>query len=522
MIFNSYEYALFLPSVLILYWLVKHRAQNALLLVASYIFYGAWDYRFLGLMALTTSTDYTVGRLLGTTDDPRRRKRIFLISLCINLGVLGFFKYFNFFVDSGADFLRTLGFQAHPPTLKVLLPIGISFYTFHGISYTFDVYRREIEPSRDLLDFALFVSFFPQLVAGPIGRAQVQLPQFQKPRRRPSSERFASGLFLIVLGLFKKIVIADSVAPFVNAAFGGANRVGAIPLLIGVYGFALQIYGDFSGYSDIARGSSRLFGIELLRNFDQPYLSRNITAFWRTWHMSLSTWLRDYLYVPLGGNKKGKLATYRNLMVTMLLGGLWHGAAWTFVIWGGLHGAFLSLHRLMGGRRRAEAPIGGAVGTVPAGPEFADRVRAGPSPLSGPRSSLAASTVLETFEVRPPHSAPPPPFNPRRDLIAALVTFHLVCFAWIFFRAESFTQAFDVITGIVTLRGGGPSIDAVARVGFAAVAVFSIDYHQRSKASELAPLAWSPIPRGALYFALGFLVVVFSGGTPVPFIYFQF
>jgi alginate O-acetyltransferase complex protein AlgI len=490
LIFNSYEYALFLPVVLLLYWRLPHRAQNAMLLVASYIFYGAWNYRFLGLMALSTGTDYTVGRLLGATDDPRRRKRIFLISLAVNLGVLGFFKYFNFFVDSGAAFIRGLGLQAHPPTLRILLPIGISFYTFHGISYTFDVFRREIEPARNLLDFALFVSFFPQLVAGPIGRAQVQLPQFQRPRPAPSAERFRSGIFLILLGLFKKIVIADSVAPFVNAAFGGARTAGAAPLLIGVYAFALQIYGDFSGYSDIARGSSRLFGIELLRNFDQPYLSRNITAFWRTWHISLSTWLRDYLYVPLGGNRGSKFATYRNLMLTMLFGGLWHGTKWTFVMWGGLHGAYLCVHRLMGTRSRASAP--------------------------------PATVVDDGEDVRAPHTAPPPTFSARRDLLPALATFHIVCFAWIFFRADSFRQAFDVLTGIVTLRGGSPGLDAVARVGLAAVAILLIDLYQRNKGSETAPLAWSPIRRGALYFSFGFLIILFSGGTSVPFIYFQF
>lgn len=506
MIFNSYEYVLFLPVVLGLYWLLRHRRQNQLLLVASYLFYGAWDYRFLGLMAASTLTDFTVGRLLARTEEERRRKRIFLISLAVNLGILGFFKYFNFFVDSGADLLRSLGLQANPPTLSVLLPVGISFYTFHGISYTFDVYRREITPVRNLLDFALFVAYFPQLVAGPIGRAQVQLPQFEHPRRRPSWDRIRSGLFLIMLGLFKKIAIADALAPTVNAAFKGAEAASSSSLLLGVYAFALQIYGDFSGYSDIARGTSRLFGIELLRNFDQPYLSRNITEFWRTWHISLSTWLRDYLYVPLGGNRMGKLATYRNLMITMLLGGLWHGANWTFVIWGGLHGAYLSVHRAITRRARQAAPIGGPVGELPVGSQLDARVEAG----------------SDIEEVRAPHTEAPPPFNLRRDLLPAFATFNLVCFAWIFFRASSFDQAFDVVSGIFSFRKGAPGMDALVLVGLAGVVVFLIDLYQRNRRSETILLAAPALVRGVLYGGLIASIIVFSGGSPVPFIYFQF
>ncbi len=506
MVFNSYEFVIFLPVVLGIYWTLRHKQQNVLLLIASYVFYGAWDYRFLGLMATSTITDYFVGRLLASTEDERRRKRIFLFSLGVNLGILGFFKYFDFFVDSGADFLRALGLEANPPTLEILLPVGISFYTFHGISYTFDVYRHEIKPVRSLLDFALFVAYFPQLVAGPIGRAQVQLPQFENPRRRPTWDRVRSGLFLITLGLFKKIAIADALASTVNNAFAGAGSASAASLLLGVYGFALQIYGDFSGYSDIARGTSRLFGIELLRNFDQPYLSRNINEFWRTWHISLSTWLRDYLYVPLGGNRAGKIATYRNLMITMLLGGLWHGANWTFVIWGGLHGLYLSIHRAFTRRPRAPAPTGRPPSEEPISSELARHVDAG----------------VNDEEVRAPHTAAPTRFDLRRDFLPALVTFHVVCFAWIFFRAESFDQAFDVISGIVTFHRGGPGLDAVLLVGLAGIAVFLIDLFQRNRSSETAFLATPAIARGVLYGALVTAILVFSGGTPVPFIYFQF
>ena len=487
MVFNSVQYAIFLPIVLLLYWLLPHKPQNVLLLIASYVFYGAWDYRFLGLMMISTLTDFTVGRLLERTEDERRRKRIFGVSLLVNLGILGFFKYFNFFIDSGGRLLHAAGLNPNLPVLRVLLPIGISFYTFHGISYTFDVYRRHIRATRNLLTFACFVAFFPQLVAGPIGRAHIQLPQFENPRRRPNREEIRSGLLLILQGLFKKVFIADGLAPFVNSTFGGASRAGSATLLIGMYAFALQIYGDFSGYTDIARGSSRLFGIELIKNFEQPYLSRNITDFWRTWHISLSTWLRDYLYVPLGGNRRSRWTTYRNIMLTMLIGGLWHGARWTFVVWGGLHGLFLVGHRLYsGGRRRtSEAPIGTSL-------DDRGRVR-----------------------------DRPPPFG-ARDVVPALLTFHLVCFAWIFFRADSFHQAFTYIAGLVSLRGGPLDKNFLFVLVLAGVAALVVDVVQRNSGSDTVVLTWPPVVRGLAYatFVLG--VVMFSGGIPVPFIYFQF
>ena len=336
MVFNSLQYLVFFPLVFAVYWQLKRRGQNVLLLLASWFFYAMWDWRFLGLMLLTTGVDFGVGRYLAMTEDDKKRKLAFGLSLGLNLTVLGFFKYFNFFVGSAADLLQTFGLDASEPTLRVLLPVGISFYTFHGISYTFDVFRRDIEPADDLLDFAVFVAFFPQLVAGPIGRAHLQLPQFEHERPPLRWEQARSGLCLILLGLFKKVAIADALAPFVDRTFTEPGRASWISLLGGAYAFALQIYGDFAGYSDVARGSSRLLGIELPLNFEQPYLSRNITVFWRTWHISLSNWLRDYLYIPLGGNRGSRAKTYRNLMLTMVLGGLWHGAAWTFVAWGTL------------------------------------------------------------------------------------------------------------------------------------------------------------------------------------------
>jgi D-alanyl-lipoteichoic acid acyltransferase DltB (MBOAT superfamily) len=475
MVFNSLQYLVFFPIVFVLYWQLRRRAQNVLLLLASWFFYAMWDWRFLGLMLLTTVVDFGVGRYLAATDDERRRKLAFGLSLGLNLAVLGFFKYFDFFVGSAADLLRAFGLDASEPTLRILLPVGISFYTFHGISYTFDVYRRDIEPAKDLLDFAVFVAFFPQLVAGPIGRAHIQLPQFENERPPLRWEEARSGLCLILLGLFKKVAIADALAPFVDQTFTDPGSASWIALLGGAYAFALQIYGDFAGYSDVARGSSRLLGIELPLNFEQPYLSRNITVFWRTWHISLSNWLRDYLYIPLGGNRDGRAKTYRNLMLTMVLGGLWHGAAWTFVVWGTLHGLYLCAHRAFTERPGAAGPIHNRVG----------------------------------------HFG-------RADVLPAIGTFQLVVFAWIFFRAESFAQAFDVIAGIVTLQGGVTDWSALSLLGLLGAISIAIDITQRNTETHTPMLSWTPVIQGAVYGAFVLGIVVFSGGETVPFIYFQF
>ena len=468
--FNSLQYAVFFAVVLVIYWRLGRRAQNVLLLIASYLFYAAWDWRFLSLMLFSTATDFTVGRLLERESDERRRRQIFGVSLVVNLGILGFFKYFNFFVDSAAELFDSWGLPLDTPTLTILLPVGISFYTFHGISYTFDVYRRDIRAARSPLDFAVFVAFFPQLVAGPIGRAHLQLPQFQHARTKPSVDQVRSGLFLILLGLFKKVAIADALAGYVNETFavGGA---GWATLLIGVYAFALQIYGDFSGYSDMARGSARLLGIELPMNFAQPYLSRDITEFWRRWHISLSSWLRDYLYIPLGGNRGTSRRTYINLLLTMLIGGLWHGAAWTFVVWGALHGAFLAAHKWWRGRRSA---------------------------------------------------VPDVPVTALRSALSVLFTFHLVCGAWIFFRAPSIEVALRYCKGLLTFRPGPVDTDALSVLVLAAIAMFTIDFLQRRSTTHEFVLSWPVVARGAAYGSLGLAVLVFSGGTPTPFIYFQF
>jgi alginate O-acetyltransferase complex protein AlgI len=471
MTFNSLQYAAFLPVVLIIYWRLRRRGQNVLLLVASYLFYGAFDWRFLGLLMISTGTDYTVGRLLEITDAERRRKQIFACSLVVNLGILGFFKYWNFFTGEGTQFFHHLGLDISPPLLKILLPIGISFYTFHGMSYAFDVYRKHIRPTHNLLSFAVFVAFFPQLVAGPIGRAHLQLPQFERDRVRPDWPQTKRALLLILQGLFKKIAIADALSPFVSTAFGAPTTTGSASLLIGLYAFALEIYGDFSGYSDIARGSAFLLGIDLPENFNQPYLSRSITEFWRRWHISLSTWLRDYLYIPLGGNRDSRLATYRNLLLTMLIGGLWHGASMTFVVWGGLHGLFLVAERQLTNVARED---------------------------------------------------PDRPFNLRTDLLRALVTFHLVCLTWVFFRAPNFSVALHYLAGIVKLRPGPVDVNAVATLAFASIAVLLIDAAQHRTRDHAAILRWPPALRGTAYGAMLLPIIVFSGGTPVPFIYFRF
>jgi len=474
MVFNSFEFAVFLPLVFILYWTVLRKRQNWLLLIGSYIFYGWWDWRFLSLIVVSTFTDFFVAKTLGKREDPLRRRLLMLLSVAVNLGILGFFKYFNFFIDSTASALESVGLEPNVPTLTVLLPVGISFYTFQTLGYTIDVYRRKMEPTDDLLSFAVYVAYFPQLVAGPIERASRLLPQIQRLRVRLTAPQIRTGLYLILLGLFRKVVIADGLAPMVDEAFGRSGSGQWVRLLFGLYAFSLQIYGDFAGYSAIARGASRLLGIELMENFRQPYLSRNITHFWRTWHISLSTWLRDYLYITLGGNRRGRIFTYRNLMLTMLLGGLWHGAAWTFVVWGGLHGLYLAAHRSL--RHKS--------------PKAAD----------------------DPFTVR--------------DLVPTLVTFHLVALSWIFFRADTFSQAWEYLTGIVTLRGGVPDLvvagEMLALLVPLGVMSFVLDLAQRQARNQTAPLEWGVLQRGFAYGVMIVGLIVFTGGGAVPFIYFQF
>jgi len=474
MIFNSHTFLIFFAAVFVVYWTIPAQRRNLVLLVASYIFYGFWDWRFLFLLATSTVIDFTIAKTIHRSTDDGRRLALLWMSVAVNLGFLGIFKYFNFFIDSFEVAGGALGLDFSGPTLDVILPVGISFYTFQTISYSFDVYRRRIEPTERMLDFAAYVAYFPQLVAGPIERAQRLLPRIENqvdrvfPRGR-DLERAGS---LILVGLFKKVVLADGVAPIVNDVFAEPGAQSWLATAAGVIGFAIQIYGDFSGYTDMARGVSELLGIDLVVNFREPYLSRNITEFWRRWHISLSNWLRDYLYIPLGGNRSTALVTARNLMLTMLLGGLWHGASWNFVIWGGLHGLYLSIHKWV---------LGGGV---------------------------AASDLR------------------LRDVPAIATTFVAVIATWIFFRAATLGEALDVFGALFRFTTGVIDYSDVALVAVLAVVTLAIDIAQRRSAerqlAELPATVPSSFALGATSAAMVLTIVLFSGGSPVPFIYFQF
>jgi D-alanyl-lipoteichoic acid acyltransferase DltB (MBOAT superfamily) len=479
MLFNSAIFFLFLPLVLAGYYCLGKRCQNLLLLVASYVFYGYWDWRFLALLMVSTVVDYTIARCLDAQQDPRRRKTLLLVSIFTNLGILGFFKYFGFFVESLAGLLQAFGFEPHLPTLHIVLPVGISFYTFQTLSYTIDVYRREMPAEKSLELFALFVAFFPQLVAGPIERVGHLLPQL-RDARRVTWPGIAVGLELMLLGYFKKVGVADTLGPLVDPRFLNPEASSGKELLLSAYFFSFQIYCDFSGYSDIARGVSRLFGVQLIRNFDQPYLSRSITEFWRRWHMSLSSWLRDYLYISLGGNRRGELKTYRNLMLTMLIGGLWHGASWTFVVWGGLHGLYLAVHKLW---------------------------------------------LARTGRTRPDAARGPLPI----DLLKMLATFHLVTLTWIFFRSATFADAWAYLTGIVTWRAptGAFAFGEVTAMRpyllVLLVPLVLIDVWQYVRGDHAFMVRWQWPWRALAYSALLVTLLVFGNvNQDVPFIYFQF
>jgi len=361
MLFNSFIFFIFLGVVLpIFYAIPTKNGKNVFLLFASYFFYGYWDWRFCSLLVISTVIDFIIGKKLYKTSNISKRKLLLILSLLSNLGILGVFKYFNFFVDTFKILSQSLGCDIDYLHLNILLPVGISFYTFQTLSYTIDIYRNELKPTKNLIDFALFVSFFPQLVAGPIERAKSLLPQLSK-KLKPQRTQIKQGIVLIVTGLFRKVMIGDTAGRFVDHIFGNLELYKSGEIIVALILFSIQIYADFSGYSHIARGTAKLIGVELMKNFEQPYLSRNITEFWRRWHISLSTWLRDYLYISLGGNRKGVSRIYLNLMLTMLLGGLWHGASWNFVIWGGLHGIYLSIHKKILGKKKIDHSNAGNV-----------------------------------------------------------------------------------------------------------------------------------------------------------------
>jgi D-alanyl-lipoteichoic acid acyltransferase DltB (MBOAT superfamily) len=363
MLFDTPVYFVFLILVVVGYWRLGHRGQNRFLFVASCFFYGWWDWRFLLLMLGSARVDFVLAQRIADSPNPRVKRSLLAFSLILNFSVLGFFKYFNFFAHSLINSLASLGVHSVSlPLLQILLPPGISFYTFQEVAYIVDVYRGQLQPSRRFTDYGLFICLFPHLIAGPIQRPSHLLPQVQQPRHWDAQKLF-TGVMLILVGLFRKSVIADNAATVANAAFDGKIGHSFFATIIGVFAFALQIYGDFSGYSDIARGSAQLLGFHFRVNFRQPYLASSLQEFWRRWHISLSTWLRDYLYFSLGGNRQGILKTYRNLLATMLLGGLWHGANWTFVVWGALHGAWLSIERMFSRSKpdKGFRPVGWAV-----------------------------------------------------------------------------------------------------------------------------------------------------------------
>jgi len=400
MLFNSIAFLVFFPTFLLAYYCTRGYTRLWLTLLASYLFYAWWDWRFLPMLWFQTGFDYWVAKRLHGMDDPRRRKVLLTLSMISNLTLLGFFKYFHFGVDTLEQVLRLAGVTLPPVTLQIVLPVGISFYTFQSMSYVIDVYRGEIEPEPSLLRFATAVAMFVHLVAGPIVRARHLLPQLHGDRTYDSA-RIARGFEQVMWGFFKKVVIADSLAPLVDVQFADPRLHDGTSLLLAVYFYSAQIYCDFSGYTDIALGCAKILGYDLGTNFNRPYFSRSFSEFWTRWHISLSSWLRDYLYIPLGGNRFGSGRTYLNLMLTMLIGGLWHGANWTFVVWGGLHGLYLVLQRFIG--------------------PWLDRTTRA---LRLPRTVVA--------------------------VVAMLLVFHAVTFAWIFFRSPNFSIARDVIIGIAT------------------------------------------------------------------------
>ena len=477
MLFNSIEFLVFLPTVFLLYWLLLgsyRRAQNFLIVVASYIFYGWWDWRFLSLIILSTAVDYILALNIARAKTEVVRKGMLIASLTINLGILGFFKYWNFFVDSWLEVWDVAGVSMDPATVQLILPVGISFYTFQTLSYTIDVYRRRLEPTNDVISFAAFVAFFPQLVAGPIERATNLLPQFFRPRVFTFRDG-AEGLRQILWGMFKKVAIADQLAPHVEQIFSNYQSQSSVVLVIGAIFFAIQIYCDFSGYSDIAIGTARLFGFNLMVNFRYPYFARDIGEFWRRWHISLSTWFRDYLYIPLGGSRASKLLTLRNIIIVFAVSGLWHGANWTFVAWGGLH-ALLFLPFILAGQHRRFVH------------ESAD-IRALPS---------------------------------LGELAGIVLTFTAVCIAWVFFRSDSVTDAVGYFTGIIG-NGAGDFASLTPYLPGLCLIIFlvSVDWVSRLKPFPLSFPRWPGPLRYSIYFGLFYWTVVVSQKS-TAFIYFQF
>jgi D-alanyl-lipoteichoic acid acyltransferase DltB (MBOAT superfamily) len=480
MLFNSIDFAIFLPIVFLLYWFVANKnlkLQNFLIVVASYLFYGWWDWRFLSLILFSTLIDYSVGIRLSKEDNISKRKILLWISILVNLGFLGFFKYYNFFLDNFITAFSFFGTPINVQGLNIILPVGISFYTFQTLSYTIDVYKRKLEPTKDFIAFTAFVSFFPQLVAGPIERATNLLPQFYK-KRTFEYDKAVDGLRQILWGLFKKIVIADNAAQLANEIFNNSDDYSGSTLVLGALFFTFQIYGDFSGYSDIAIGTSRLFGFNLKQNFAFPYFSRDIAEFWRRWHISLSTWFRDYLYIPLGGSRGGIWIKLRNTFVIFIVSGFWHGANWTFIVWGALNAIYL-LPLLLLNKNRVNTNV------------------------------VAQGKYLPTL----------------KELINMLTTFTLTVLAWVFFRAENIGHAWVYLSTIFSKSLFTIPYYSGMKMPILLILLFVfIEWIGREGQYAISDIGqkWYRPLRWAFYSLLIFAIGMFMPSVESPFIYFQF
>jgi len=473
MLFNSLQFLIFFVVVYSIYLLLSHKWQNRMLLIASYVFYASWDWHFLSLIMIITVVDYCCGRQIFASSTVRRKRLFLAISIGVDLTILGFFKYFSFFASSLQAMAEGLGVHLDAPTLHVILPVGISFYTFQSMSYCIDVYRGDVDAQRNVLDYALYVALFTQLVAGPIEKAKHLMPQIVNPRRI-TRRQIMEGLWMIYWGFFLKVFVADNLAKTADAVFGMNGVIAGSDALMGVYAFAFQILGDFAGYSNMAIGFAKLMGFNLITNFLFPYFVTNPREFWRNWHISLSTWLRDYLYIPLGGNRGSKAATARNLFLTMLLGGLWHGAAWTFVCWGAFHGAVLVLHRFVCCRT--------------------SRNRAGNKPQA------------------------------LWDLVRMVFMFHLTCIGWLLFRSQSFGQACDLARSLAC-NMAAPSPTAMGygcRLAFYSWLMLLVQYLQKKGGDLSGVLRLAALPKAVIIMLMFYLLVIWGEYHGQEFVYFQF
>lgn len=518
MLFNSGVFLQFFGAFLLLYWLLRNNlvARNILIVIASYLFYGWWDYRFLTLIIFSSLIDYFAGIGIARTEQPRKRKWILFSALSGNLIILGFFKYYDFFVTSFGAVMQQMQIPIDVRTLGIILPVGISFYTFQTMSYSIDVYRRELPATSNLINFLAYVSFFPQLVAGPIERARHLLPQFEHTRRITLG-MVQEGVWLMVWGMFKKVVLADNLAPLVDMVYQGSDFSGPT-VVLGTIAFALQIYCDFSGYSDIARGTALILGFDIMMNFNLPYLSTSLREFWQRWHISLSTWLRDYLYIPLGGNRQGNARTSANLITTMTLGGLWHGAAWNFVLWGVWHGGGLVLARLPSffSRRESSATqremVQGSGRVVVSSPE---------DEVSQPNTATA-TVALTTEKTAAITKTAPIRLGHLRQVLCWTLTMLFVLYGWLLFRARSFDQIVAMTRALCDFSTPFWLQSYVLNLAVFALPLVLMEALQARYGGYTLPLRWPTWVKSAVEGLLVLAIILFWEKEKVPFIYFQF